>query len=306
MKDPVHEKTILRERIARLPVDQRTRLVERLRHTRPSSPSPHGAPAFVRQPAAHVGTTGTPTVRLFCFPYAGGGGSVFRTWGRSLPAGTEVWTASLPGRESRLAEPPLRRMEPLIEQLHEAITPHLDLPYVFFGHSMGALIAFELTRRLRRAGDPPPDRLVLAAFRAPHLPNPNIRIHHLPDEVLKTVLLKEGTSRQVLESEELMRALLPTLRADLELCDTYRFRDDLPLPMPLTVLGGDRDVRVGREDLRGWRAQAAGPFRLAMLPGPHFFIHSSPDLLRAEVARELAATAGTREGDEDDDRPLAG
>lgn len=278
----------LRQRVARLPEDQRARLVRRLRGGAYASPG--DADWFVRHAAV-----GVPELRLFCFPYAGGGGSVFRTWSELLPAGVDLWAAQLPGRESRVGEPALRRLDPLVEALYEAILPRLDLPYAFFGHSMGALVAFELTRRLRRAGAPQPSRLLLAAFRAPQLPNPNIRIHHMPDEVLKTVLRKEGTPPEVLDNVELMRALLPMLRADFELCDTYGYRDEPPLTMPVSVFGGDQDVRVSRGDLGMWRVQAGGPFRLVMLPGSHFFLHSSQDLLLTEVSRELAATAGTEE-----------
>ncbi|MFF7790881.1 alpha/beta fold hydrolase [Streptomyces sp. NPDC007991] len=281
----------LRDRVARLPDDKRARLLRQLRG-RPNAPQDEGS-WFVRYSAADA-----PVVRLFCFPYAGGGGSVFRTWSEGLPAGVELWAAQLPGRESRVGEPALRQLDPLVESLYEAVLPRLDLPYAFFGHSMGALVAFELTRRLRLAGAPQPSRLLLAAFRAPQLPNPNIRIHHMPDEVLKTVLRKEGTPPEVLDNRELMRALLPMLRADFELCDTYRYRDELPLPMPLSVFGGDQDVRVSRSDLDMWRSQAGGPFRLVMLPGSHFFLHSSQDLLLAELSRELGAAATrTEEGE---------
>ncbi|GLF93018.1 thioesterase II family protein [Streptomyces yaizuensis] len=278
------------ERIARLPDDQRARLVRRLRGRTDGAGDTDRW--FVRHPS-----TEAPRLRLFCFPYAGGGGSAFREWSGCLPAGVELWAAQLPGRESRVAEPALRRMDPLVEALYEAVLPRLELPYAFFGHSMGALVAFELTRLLRRRGAPLPTRLLLGAFRAPQLPNPHIRIHHLPDEVLKTVLRKEGTPRQVLESDELMRALLPTLRADLELCDTYQHREEQPLAVPLSVFGGHQDVRVGRGDLDSWRTQTAKTFRLVMLPGSHFFLHSSQDLLLAELSRELGPTPRTTEGE---------
>ncbi|PZT71077.1 thioesterase [Streptomyces sp. SW4] len=278
------------KRVARLPRDQRARLVAHLRG-RPHEARPAGE-WFVRHPAADP-----PALRLFCFPYAGGGASAFRGWGAHLPAGVEVTAVQPPGRETRVAEAPLRRLDTLVEALYEAVLPRLELPYAFFGHSMGALVAFELTRRLRRAGAPLPTRLLLGAFRAPQLPNPHIRIHHLPDEVLKTVLRKEGTPARVLDDDELMRALLPTLRADLEVCDTYRYREEAALPVPLSVYGGHQDVRVGRGDLAAWRAQADGPFRLVMLPGSHFFLHSSHDLLLAELARDLGPALRATEGD---------
>ncbi|MFI6044691.1 thioesterase II family protein [Nocardia sp. NPDC051321] len=272
-----HERD-LHERIARLPEAARAELMERLRGAQ-APPRESWWVCHRRRPAA--------TCRLFCFSYAGGGPSVFRPWADAMPQDVEVRTAQLPGRAARVAEPAYRRMEPLVLELQRAIEPHLDMPFAFFGHSMGALIAFELTRRLRAAEAPLPTTLLLAAFRAPQLPNPNIKIHHLPDEVLKTVLLKEGTPRQVVDDDALMRAALPTLRADLELCDTYRYNAEPPLEVPMSVFGGDQDARVSAADLGQWRAQAGATFRLTTLPGSHFFIHSAQDLLLAQVSREL-------------------
>lgn len=291
MTSAVDQDPGLRERIARLPQDQRARLLRRLRE-QPPAPGAEG-PWFVRHAAVEA-----PAVRLFCFPYAGGGASVFRSWGAGLPAGVDLWAAQPPGRESRVGEPALRRLPPLVDALYEAVLPLLDRPYAFFGHSMGALVAFELARRLRAGGAPAPGLLLLGAFRAPHLPNPNIKIYHMPDEVLKTVLRKEGTPRQVLDDDELMRALLPTLRADFELCDTYRHAGEAPLPVPMTVFGGDQDVRVSRTDLEGWAPHTDRPFRLVMLPGSHFFIHGSHDLLLAEVSRILGTAFPTGGGGE--------
>jgi surfactin synthase thioesterase subunit len=171
---------------------------------------------------------------------------------------------------------------------------------------MGALVAFELARRLRSRGQPEPVHMFLAAFRAPQLPNPNIKIYHLPDEVLMTVLLKEGTPVQVLSNNELMRALLPTLRADFELCDTYEYRVEPPLRMPVSVFGGHQDVRVSRSDLEPWRLQAAGPFRLAMIPGSHFFLHSAQDLLLSELIRDLGIAGLIKIGEHAHDRTIAG
>ena len=291
----VTETSPLTERIARLPRDKRAELLARLRS------EPGETPWFVRF------SRGDATrVRLFCFSYAGSGASIFRGWGDALPAEVDVVAAQLPGRETRVAEEPVRRMPALLDALQDAIAEHLDVPFAFFGHSMGALVAFELTRRLRAAGGPLPEHLFLGAFRAPQLPNPNIRIYHLPDEVLKTVLLKEGTPQQVLENEELMRALLPTLRADFELCDTYEYRAEPPLELPVTVLGGHQDVRVGRSDLEPWSAQAGGPFRIAMVPGSHFFLHSAQDLVVSEIRRDLVSAALLTEGEAVHDRPIAG
>lgn len=272
----------LRELLTQLPPEQRLELAERLRRGRAAGPA-EGA-WFVRH-----GST-DPALRLFCFSYAGGGTALFRRWSELLPAGVEVCAIQLPGREARAAEPPYRRLRALIADLEPALTALLDRPFALFGHSMGALVAFELARQLRRAGAPQPQRLLLAAFRAPQLPNPNIRIYHLPDEVLKTVLAKEGTPQGVLDNDEIMGALLPTLRADFELCDTYEYIPEAPLAVPMSVYGGTQDVRVGRTDLEEWNAQAGGEFELTMIPGPHFFIHSNQDLLLTRLSAALRST----------------
>ena len=226
-------------------------------------------------------------VRLFCFSHAGGGAAVFRTWPAELPRGVEVWGLQLPGRESRIGEPPYRAMAPLTAALVEAISPYLDKPFVFFGHSMGALVAFELARELRRSSLAQPSRLFLAAFRAPQLPSPNVKIYHWPDEVLKVVLERDGTPAEVLRNDELMRALLPTLRADLEVCDTYQYTPQAPLDCPFSVFGGLDDVRVRPNDLPGWGIHTRSTCSVSMLPGTHFFLHSARQRLLAEMLNDL-------------------
>lgn len=278
----------LRARLSDLPPERRAEFAERLRRNRPRGQSTPDW--FVRHGNAD------PTLRLFCFSYAGGCSTVFRSWSNHLPGSVEVCAIQLPGRESRSAEQPYRRLRSLVTDLHAVIAPLLDRPFALFGHSMGALVAFELARQLRRAGERQPEQLFLAAFRAPQLPNPNIRIHHLPDEVMKTVLAKEGTPQNVLDNDEIMRALLPSLRADFELCDTYEYVAEAPLSVPMSIFGGLHDVRVGRADLEQWSVQADREFDLSMLPGSHFFIHEAQDLLLAQIAAKLETTM-TSKGD---------
>lgn len=293
----------LRAWLAGLSEDQRAQLLHRLRRETdgPSRPSrqagrdgatDHSGATGLAGPTGSSGwfvrSGGTaPTLRLFCFAYAGGGTSVFRGWSERLPGGVEVCAVQLPGRETRSAEEPYRRMDALVNDLAAAVEPLLDRPFVLFGHSMGALVAFELTRRLRRDGARMPERLVLSAFRAPQLPNPNIRIHHLPEEVLRTVLAKDGTPPEVLRNEDLMRAMLPVLRADLEVCDTYEYVDEGPLCVPLTILGGLYDVRVSRSDLEHWETHAGAGHHLTMLPGSHLFVNEHRDLVLDRIAADL-------------------
>jgi len=226
-------------------------------------------------------------LRLFCFPYAGGGASIFRSWRDALPEEVEVCGIQLPGRENRLGEAAYTRMAPQLQALADAILPYLDKPFAFYGHSMGALVSFELARLLRRTYDKHPVRLYLAAYRAPHLPNPNIKIYHLPSEVFKVVLRADGIPEKILQNEELMQAMLPTLRADFELCDTYQHKEEAPLTCPFLIFGGLEDVRVRMADLEAWSIHSSATCSLAMLPGSHFFLHSAQDLLLAAIARDL-------------------
>ncbi|WBC14938.1 alpha/beta fold hydrolase [Micromonospora sp. WMMA1998] len=273
----------LTQRIAELPAEKQAALLQRLQRRRGVAPPDAASDRwfFRRRPDPQA------RMRLFCFPYAGGGAGVFRTWTDELPPDVEVLAAQLPGREARVGEKPFTRIGPLVDALATAIRPHLDRPFMFFGHSMGALVAFELARHLRREHLPQPDRLMLAAYRAPQLPNPNIKIYHLPDEVLKVVLQTDGTPQRILQNDELMRAMLPTLRADFELCDTYEYREEPPLDYPLSIFGGTEDVRISAGDLDGWRAHAGAGCTFTRVPGGHFFVHSAQDLLLAAIAEVL-------------------
>lgn len=227
-------------------------------------------------------------IRLFCFPYAGGGASLYRTWSEGLPVEVEVCLVHLPGRESRLAEQPFTRLPALIDVLGAAIQPYRDLPTAFFGYSMGALIGFELARYLRRENGQVPEWLFLAAHRAPHLPDPNPELHYLSEEAFIEELRQlGGTPPSILDNVELIRLLLPMLRADFALCEAYTYSPEQPLTCPISVFGGLDDDRVSREDLMTWREQTRGPFLLRMFPGDHFFLHTAGDLLLQAVSRDI-------------------
>lgn len=227
-------------------------------------------------------------LRLFCFPYAGGGASAYRGWAAALPADVEVCPVQLPGRESRLREPAFDRPEPLVAALADALQPHIDLPFAFFGHSMGALLSFEITRELRRRGGPLPLHLFLSGRRAPQVAAREEDIHDLPEaEFVAKLRELNGTPEEVLQHSELMRLLVPVLRADFAVNETYVYRPGEPLDMGVSAFGGLGDAEVTRDDLAGWREQTRGAFRLRMLPGDHFFLHSARDLLTESVARDL-------------------
>jgi medium-chain acyl-[acyl-carrier-protein] hydrolase len=227
-------------------------------------------------------------LRLFCFPYAGGSASIFRDWAESLPATVEVCAVQLPGRGSRMLEPAITRMPRLIKALAPAILPYLDKPFAFFGHSMGTAISLELARYLRRKSKVEPVHLFVSGGRAPQLYVEELPTYNLPEaEFLKELRRLNGTPAEILEHPELMRLLLPVLRADFELIQTYVYTSGKPLTCPITAFGGTLDKDVGLRRLQAWRAQTAADFSLRMIPGDHFFIHASRKRLLATLSKEL-------------------
>ena len=227
-------------------------------------------------------------LRLFCFPYAGGGVSIFRAWSDGLPADVEVCPVQLPGRGTRLMEPPFTRLSPLIQALAEGLFPLLDKPFAFFGHSLGALVSFELARQLRRHYAVQPVRLFISADRAPQIPNRDSPVHSLPEgEFLVELRRLKGTPREVLEDEELRQIMLPLLRADFAVYETYGYLTEPPLNCPISAFGGLQDHRVSRGDLEAWRDQTSVSFSLRMFPGDHFFLNTTQPALLRVLSQEL-------------------
>jgi medium-chain acyl-[acyl-carrier-protein] hydrolase len=228
-------------------------------------------------------------LRLFCFPYAGGRASMFRHWPEALPPSVDVGLVQLPGRETRLGEPPFTRLEPLVRALAEALRPHLNRPFAFFGHSMGALVSFELARELRRASAPTPVQLLVSGCPAPQLGALGPLLHSLPEPDFKKELRRlGGTPRDVLGHAELMQLLLPLLRADFAAYETYTHQWEPLLDCPISALGGLDDQQVSPGRLHAWSEQTRRRFRLRMLPGDHFFLHAREPLVLAWITEELA------------------
>ena len=228
-------------------------------------------------------------LRLFSFPHAGGRAATFRRWAETLPAGVALWPVRLPGRESRISEPPFERMAPLVEALGQAIEPFLAAPFAFYGHSMGAAIAFELARHLRHRNLPLPACLFVSGARAPQF-----RLNHVPPpEPSEAQLLDElrrlgGVPEDALENQEWMKVILPALRADAALYRSYVYREEPPLDCAIRAYGGAEDPNITPAHLLAWRQQTTSSFALEMLSGGHFFIHSARFL--ATLARDLCAT----------------
>lgn len=231
-------------------------------------------------------------LRLFCFPYAGGAASIYRTWPDQLPEEIDVCPVQLPGREGRIREAPLTGTEAALDALEAGLGNELDRgPHAFFGHSMGAVLAFELARRRRAAGLGEPVHLFASGRSAPTEPDLDEPIHDLPPEPFRQRLRElNGTPPEVLDHPELMQLVEPLLRADFQLVETYEYRPGPPLSCPITAIGGIGDDHVSQEQIEPWREMTKGPYRQHMLPGDHFFLNGEArgDVLRI-IARALLA-----------------
>jgi medium-chain acyl-[acyl-carrier-protein] hydrolase len=233
-------------------------------------------------------TRPTARLRLFCFTYAGGGASIYRPWTRELPPEVELCVIQLPGRESRLLEEPYTEMSALVEQLSAALDRYLDIPFAFFGHSMGALVAFELAREIRRRRGLSLVHLFVSGHVAPSIQRRRAPVHQLPaSEFVEAIRRLNGTPEQVLENAELMELVLPALRADLALCETYTYVDEAPLGCPISAFGGLADAEVGYDDLRAWQSQTTGQFRLRLFPGDHFYLRDERPALLAAICQTI-------------------
>jgi surfactin synthase thioesterase subunit len=230
-------------------------------------------------------------MRLYCFPHGGGSVAEYVRWGPRMPR-VEVWCVQLPGRGGRLSEPSFRRMDELTETMVREVG--FRSPFAFFGHSLGALIAYEVARTLHRRGLPLPERLFVSGFPAPHLPHQQSSIHNLPDdEFLAEVDRRHGgLPDEVRQDAGLREATLPGLRADYELLETYRYRRESPLPCPITAQAGTDDYV---EDLAAWQLHTTAPLAVRRFPGGHFYLREQRDrVLRALSATLVTSARGER------------
>lgn len=211
---------------------------------------------------------------------------MFRTWPALLPSDLELVAVQLPGREDRLKEPPARRLSILVSSIGEQIQPLLEKPFSFFGHSMGAILAFELARYLHQVYAKAPVHLIVSGRKAPHLHAAPRNLHALPhDQFLAKLKELGGTDLQVFDHPEMLELILPVLRADFETCETYEYIPGAPLPSVITAFGGVEDSETPELHMEEWRQHGTGEFSLHMMPGNHFFINSA----RLKVLQIIAA-----------------
>ncbi len=234
-----------------------------------------------------------PRLRLFCFSYAGGNASTYRDWHKKLPADVEVCSIQLPGRGSRFKEKAFTNLESLLAALISEIKPYVSAPYAFFGHSMGAQVAFELARKLRDLDLAQPQCLIVSGRRAPNKHKKSKPIYSLPEaEFREEIRRLNGTPAEALNNPELMDLVSPILRADFQLIETWQYMPSDPIDVPVMALGGIKDNQVSLDDLEDWRTVTRGPFSLELFSGDHFFINQVTDSLLKTVNQAIDSVLG--------------
>ncbi|CAN5135288.1 alpha/beta fold hydrolase [soil metagenome] len=229
--------------------------------------------------------------RLFCFPHAGGAASAYYGWGVALP-GVDVVAVQPPGREGRMREPLIVDSRILISRLADALEPRLDRPYIFFGHSMGALMAYEVALELRRRGNRLPSHLYVSGRRSPTVAETGALLHRLPDRELVQELNRRfaGMPTAITEDAELLALFLPIIRADVTLLETHVFTANAPLEVPTSAFGGVDDPGTTPELLTAWQALIAPPVSVQNFAGGHFYLHQH----RADFLSKLNADLSAR------------
>lgn len=235
----------------------------------------------------HIRSNDESKLRLFCFPYAGSGPSIFSEWPADISKVFDVMGVIYPGRESLSSQAPLNDLSDIVEKIFTNILPYLDRPFAFFGHSMGAYVSYELAKQLKERQGLSPEHLFLSGASAPHIVNEN-PVHALPpSEFLRALIELNGFPLEVLQSPELVHLALPLLRADFTSCETYHYTAGQPIDTPMTALGGDNDPRVAIDELEAWQHHSTAMFSSQVFKGDHFYLREHQSQLVSSINQEL-------------------
>ena len=230
-------------------------------------------------------------LRLICFPFAGGSASFFHSWQALLADQIELIAIELPGRASRISEAFINNGEELLDQLEKLDELYKDKPFAFFGHSMGAHIAFELARRLEKNKLTLPVHLFVSGRQAPQLKSKKKILHVLPeDEFIKEIASLNGMPKDVLENEELMELVSPVLREDCKLLETWGYVESEKLKVKITAMFGDEDPSANKDTVKEWAKLSSEDFNTNNFPGDHFFINTDKHAVVAAIKAELEIT----------------
>ncbi|WP_043264388.1 alpha/beta fold hydrolase [Streptomyces sp. CT34] len=240
----------------------------------------------------HAPGAAPPRHQLVCFPYAGGGASFYRPWRDELPPDIDLLAVQYPGREERIDDPLIDDMGELAELLAAELAPLLDLPFTFFGHSMGAAVGYEITRRWAESGFPVPDRLIVSSQFAPPRIHAGDLLRHDDEGVLDELVRLGGVPGSVRESPELVQLIVSVVRNDYQVLDSCRFGADAPaLDLPVTAFCGADDPAVTPRDIREWAAFTRAGFTERIFDGGHFYPRERLSETVAAVSELLARPA---------------
>ncbi len=229
-----------------------------------------------------------PLMRLFCFPYAGGSAYIYQDWFKYLPVEIEVIGVQYPGRGMRFTETPITNITEMLSELEIAISPYLDKPFAFFGHSNGGLISFELGRLLQSRGIDTQKYQFISAKRAIHLPHRGKKLHALPqDDFIKELVHLGGTPEEMLKNPEIMALFIPVLKADFAISETFNYSGTQRLNCNASLLYGEDDKDIPEADILKWHELINGTVQSKKFDGHHFFINSQKDLVLAYVNSQL-------------------
>ncbi|MGO7169637.1 thioesterase II family protein [Rhizobium leguminosarum] len=233
-------------------------------------------------------------IRLFCFPYAAGNPAAYLAWQEVLGPSVEVCAIQFPGRGRRLREANIDRLDPLVHRLAPVISSECNLPFSFFGHSLGALVAFELARFCKRMNIRQPEQIIVSGCEAPSMRTQDDALHLLDDEHLIAELREyNGTPAEILDHQEYMALALPSIRADFAIAETYEYRPGVRLDQPLHVLAGVGDRIVPSDRVPQWLNETTRPGSVHWFEGDHFFVDAQRDGV-AILVKKLLASRGTK------------
>lgn len=229
-----------------------------------------------------------PRFRLFCFPYAGAGAAVYRTWGTALPQ-VEVCAIRLPGRETRLREQPYTNLNELSATLVDVLLPKMDVPFAFWGHSMGSMVGFETARQLRSRGYALPAHLFVSAWSGPQLGRALPPLNALPDAQFVDAIQERygGIPAAIIAEPDLLAMFVPILRADLTIMERYQYVDEPPLGCSLSAFGGDQDRTTNTTDLAAWSEQSNDFWGTRIFPGGHFYLQTQQPVVLRRLTTDL-------------------
>ncbi len=233
----------------------------------------------------------TADFRLFCFPYTGGGAVIYRDWAPSFRPRIEIVAIQPPGRGPRWQEPNHQSLDELVSAIEDAMIPRLDRRYAFFGHSFGALVAFELTRRLRSSGHPLPQNVFMSGRIAPHFPGQRGPRYDLPQSQFVLELQRlGGIPDELLQDKEMMELILPPIRSDFQMLQTWRYREEPPLPVSIVAMGGTDDASVPAEMLIAWDIHSTKPVEVQLFAGGHFYVDENPNEVCQAILKSLVTS----------------